>query len=299
MPDPASNPEQLDSDAKSSPADEAHVDFDVYCHECGYNIRGIESSRCPECGKNLPATQKAEPSIPWIHRKRIGNVSAFFKTVLFATFSPRKLSKDVYLHIDFRKAQKFRHWTIGVAMLWMVVLTILLHVASHYGHVNDRTIVELLEMYWPSAVFNVLALLYLILATGVPGVFFDYRDIPVNLRNNAIALSYYCTAPLTWGPVFVVAPLAVWYDSVNSYRVITHNMEITIMFAGILIPLIPAVPWAYSLARIAERITHNHQRRVAWMFIGMPVMLALLAVAIFGLIPLASFYVWVLIDTLS
>src|ERR1051326_1221584 len=40
-----------------APADPALVGFlasrDVACPKCGYNLRGVESARCPECGERL------------------------------------------------------------------------------------------------------------------------------------------------------------------------------------------------------------------------------------------------------
>jgi hypothetical protein len=294
------------SDATSDPnrpiaeADQPATGFDIYCHECGYNLRGISEPRCPECGKESPALLNAEPSIPWIHRKQIGNVRAFLKTVLFATFSPRKLSEDVYLHIDFRDAQKFRRWAIAVAMFWMIGMTITLHVAGAQGRLTDPTILNVLGMYWPSVVFNGLVLLYLILATGIPSLFFDYRDVPINLRNNAIALSYYCIAPLCWGPVVVVSSIAVMRDSLDSHRFAANNaIEITLIFVGIAGPFVPVGAGLYSLLQVAGRVLRGQTGRKVWMTIGIPMLWLLSAIVVFALIPLAGFYVWVLVDALS
>ncbi|GJM24466.1 MAG: hypothetical protein DHS20C16_08810 [Phycisphaerae bacterium] len=278
-------------------ADHAANDFDVYCHECGYNLRGISEPRCPECGKDSPALLNAESSIPWIHRKELGNVRAFLKTVLFATFSPRKLSEDVYLHIDYREARKFQRWTIAVAMVWMICTTIMLHVAAARGELTDTTIVSALEMYWPSVLFNALVLLYLMLATGIPSLFFDYRDVPINLRNNAIALSYYCCAPLTWWPLPVIISIQLFKQNPLDIKNLWVSVPLTTI--AVITPAAPIILWCFQVYRIAKRVLRGQTGRKAWMTTGIPLLWLLAAILVFGLVPLALFYAWVFIDAVS
>ncbi len=292
MADASSDPTQNDTDASQS-----YAGFDVYCHECGYNLRGIETTRCPECGKESPALQNADPRIPWIHRKSIGSVRAFLKTVLFATFSPRKLSEDVYLQIDFRDAQRFRWWTIGVAMFWVVTSTVLFFAAGPYDLYLGHIVNDLYQMVWPCVVANILILLYMILATGVPSLFFDYRDIPVNLRNNAIALSYYCIAPLTWWPLPVVVSILIFREAPIDIR--NRWIAIPLTTIAVIAPATPAILWCFQIFRIARRVLRNQTGRKAWLMMGIPILWMLAGVLVLVLIPLAVFYTWVLIDVLS
>lgn len=272
--------------------------FDIHCHECGYNLRGNESVRCPECGEASPALQNAEPRIPWIHREELGMLRAFRRTVWFATVHPRKLSQDVYLDIDFREAQRFRWWTIGAAMFWLVGLTISLYAIGPVDPVFwGSDVADFLKMYWPSAVLNVLVLIYIILATGVPSLFFDYKDLPINLRNNAIALSYYCCAPLAWWP-FPLA-LSMLILSLQPFDMKNMWLAIPLTTLMVLAPLTTVFLWCFQLSGIASRVLRNQTGRKAWLTIGTLLLWLLAAIAVFGLLPLAGFYVWVLIDALS
>jgi len=273
------------------------VALDVYCHECGYNLRGLTGTRCPECGKDSPALANAEPNIPWVHRARLGNLWAFTKTVLFASFRPRKLSQNVFLHIDFCEAKRFRRWVIAVTMFWMIGLTAFLYAIGPNNRLYDREFAELLKLYWPMALGNVLMLPFLLLATGIPSLFFDYRDLPVSLRNNAIALSYYCCAPLAWWPLPVIGGVGLLMSDPMSIE--NDMIAIPLIIAGALLPLMPIAIWSFSLLRLASRIMSDHQLRIIWMAAGIPLLWLLSVLLVFGLIPMAGFYVWVLIDALS
>jgi hypothetical protein len=48
------------------------VSHDMYCRQCGYNLRGLERESCPECGRDFrrddPATYAKKPPAPaWVH----------------------------------------------------------------------------------------------------------------------------------------------------------------------------------------------------------------------------------------
>src|SRR5688500_6888706 len=82
-------------------------DADLFCPGCGYDLRAIDSGRCPECG--LPVDRTAGVSrIPWAHRRRIGWARAYSRTVWLATFRTRKLAAEVERPVDYRAAQQFR-----------------------------------------------------------------------------------------------------------------------------------------------------------------------------------------------
>lgn len=76
-----------------SPADDAP---ELICPHCAYNLRGLPTNRCPECGETfdvaeIRARQSDQPrdAIPWDHRR---SIITFFKTWKLAAFSPRTLA---------------------------------------------------------------------------------------------------------------------------------------------------------------------------------------------------------------
>ena len=92
------------------------------CPECGYDLRGIASLQCPECGLN--ANDPNYSSIPWANRARIGRVKAFCKTALLVTFRPKRFALAVERPVDFRSAERFRWIVVLLATLPMVVLVL-------------------------------------------------------------------------------------------------------------------------------------------------------------------------------
>ena len=292
MTDAESTTDQLESNAE-----QPQMEFDVYCHECGYNLRGIVTTRCPECGTGSPALQNAKPSIPWAHRESLGNVRAFIRTVLFASFGLRKLSQNVYLPIDFAESQKFRRWTIGTTMLFAIAFVVWFQVSGVSGLLSNSFFTDLRGMIWPSVVIVCLLALYVVLATGVPSLFFDYRDVPVSLRNNAVALSYYYAAPLAWWPIPLAISVLIILQNPIDMR--TRWLAVTLTSIAFFAPLTPIVLWCFQLFRIAKRVLRGQTGRKVWLTIGIPLLWFACAILVFLLIPLAGFYTWVLVDALS
>ena len=47
---------------------------DLFCPECGYSLRGIDSvDRCPECGHGSERARLTASNIPWTYREEIEN----------------------------------------------------------------------------------------------------------------------------------------------------------------------------------------------------------------------------------
>ena len=67
---------------------------DRLCERCGYDLRDLPQERCPECGLAFDARAAPTPRIPWLRRRRVGAVVAFWQTVLMATFSPRRFAAE-------------------------------------------------------------------------------------------------------------------------------------------------------------------------------------------------------------
>src|SRR5579862_9904362 len=109
-----------------SPASIAET-ADRFCHHCGYNLRGIASTTCPECGLSIGAADVFV--IPWENRKKFGRFSTFLRTAALATFRPERFSTAIGAPIDDRPARRFR--------LIVLLLTALPIVATFIATILD------------------------------------------------------------------------------------------------------------------------------------------------------------------
>lgn len=95
---------------------------ELYCVHCGYNLHGIESTRCPECGQEFDRAAASTSRIPWMHRREIGRAKAWWRTVWLATFKTSVLASSVAAPVPYADAQRF--WLINVVLVLLPVSTL-------------------------------------------------------------------------------------------------------------------------------------------------------------------------------
>jgi hypothetical protein len=181
----------------------------LYCPACGYDLRGLSSDRCPECGLTIDATRSG--IIPWERRKSLGYFQSFFRTLVKATVSPTRLARATGSPMDVRSARLFR-WIVRVLVIVPVVALFIFAVARNGGidalaTVGDPARVSLGGFWEPLFLWTVGATLWpvlpigfvfsIILATGISHWFFMKR-LESARRNRAMALSFYLSSPLGW-----------------------------------------------------------------------------------------------------
>ena len=98
------------------------------CAACGYDLRGLEQFRCPECGLEFDPSRLPRADIPWLKRGDIltdanatGGVNplfAYWRTVWLVLARPRRLGEMVWQDVDVDAAEtaRFRWVTIGIAL---------------------------------------------------------------------------------------------------------------------------------------------------------------------------------------
>lgn len=122
----------------------ASLAHDAYCPACGYNVRGLDGCRCPECGKGFDPAELSASQIPWTQRGQVGRVRAFWRTVWFATFRAKQMTAGGAGELDRAAARRFR--LVCEVMLAILFCTVLL--------MMDRQAVSsgsLQTMFWSSA----------------------------------------------------------------------------------------------------------------------------------------------------
>jgi hypothetical protein len=203
QPDPESSPSSLPQET-------------LYCPQCGYDLRGIgDTRRCPECGLTIDWNELADSRIPWVHRRQIGRVRAYGRTLWLATVHTRSLSRETHRPVSYGDAQRFRIVTSVIAAIVpaVAVAVSLLNDRGLGGSLggfdpfggppNRQPIPGLLDLTLPWAagamippILPVCVWLFVFAAAGVPSYWFHPRRLPIVKQNRAVALSHYACAPL-------------------------------------------------------------------------------------------------------
>ena len=194
-----------------SPAETAD---DLLCGKCGYNLRGVPSNRCPECGQEFDPRHLISDLIPWEQRRYIGRFRAFRRTAWMASFRPKELAAKLDWPVDRRAARRF----LG----WVVVIEIVAIYAAGYSakqlwpflwetngrYKADPDSWDWLPNPWSVAVMLAAIVLWLALLTPITAFFFRRQNLPVERQNRVTAISLYTCAPLTWIALALLAGTA-------------------------------------------------------------------------------------------
>ena len=223
------------STPSSRPRIDAAPDADPLCPQCGYNLRGLDAGRCPECGLPAGSASVARTAIPWAYRQTLGWLPAYRRTAWLATVNPRKFATEVDNPAGYRDALRFRLLTCLLATVPVSVVGV--GIMAWYGsagfltllspylinglmHMTEETLDPTIPwaftfaIPWESGatlpgVLPAALFLAAVLVSGVASYAFHPRRLPVVRQNRAVALSHYASAPLVLLPVPAAAFMVV------------------------------------------------------------------------------------------
>ena len=191
-----------------APVPPSPPELDLFCPACGYSLRGIDSELCPECGFKVDRSGAAVSRIPWEHRRRLGRVRAYWRTLWMPS---RAIAADVVRPVDYRDARRFQLVTVLIASLPLAAMAALPIPDALYKGLGGAF------STWPVAlppgwaidlglpvlagaglrvVVPVAVVLFFLAMTGVASYFFHPPHLTVVQQNRAIAMSYYACTPL-------------------------------------------------------------------------------------------------------
>jgi len=306
------------ADAVNFSADAAPQRF---CPDCGYDLRGITSDRCPECGFKIDDASMAASPIPWVHRRRIGRARAFWRTLLLTTFRPKRLAGAAAMPVDYREAQRFRRWIIILTSLPFIAAIL---ITRHFGAAD--AIGSIVQIYsypsgypggvtprfsWmdPAFCWSAGAILWPVLPVGVlitfalitaaPSYWFHPASLPIVRQNRAVAISAYLCGPLLWIALLVCAALGVmalmWAKSADEPS-LQWTLELLLVLMGLAaLALVLLLGW--NTMRVLSRTTRPSMGRFILAGLVFPVC-ALLAIVIgLGVFPSFAGFIWLMIDS--
>src|SRR5947209_8529114 len=97
---------------------------DIFCVECGYDLRGLASARCPECGIELDRGAMGRSRLKWARRKTIGRVPAYLATVWSVIARTRRVADEVAGPVSLDDAREFARVTALLAWLGPAALAV-------------------------------------------------------------------------------------------------------------------------------------------------------------------------------
>jgi len=270
------------------------IEFDVFCQECSYNLRGLTGDRCPECGDSLAGLRSRVSGLPWTHRREAGRLKAYWKTVYLVVFRRKRFCSEMIRPVDYADGQRFRWVTILHVIVPVVVFLATLAVRPRgrlffLTHLNELSGAVRASLPWSLLVFPVLCILFLAGGTGIPSYFFHPRELPVELQNRAIAMSYYAQAALA----FAIVPLGCLIAASALPPPFEPSATWLICFAAALFGVLFFVLWS-DLFHIAWRVMPGHRGRATMMAIVLPFLWLILGLLVFVVLPLVVLYVYLL-----
>ena len=269
----------------------------LICPECAYELRGITSDRCPECGLVIDRATLSASRLPWEHRFVIGRVRAYWRTNLLVLFHQRQLACEMNWPVSFRDAQRFRHLTVLLAWMpaggWIVAFYLSRFGFPIAGEPHGSTLGWALQIG-----LLVLALfacwLVLLGWTGALSYFFRPRQLPVVLQNRAVALSYYTCAPLAWlitpAVVFAIARVPLWVPWYT--REPLFWLELV---GGAIVLMIVLACWVRAAA-LMRRIARSSPIRIMALIAYLPIAWSLIAGLAWLLVAGATFLALVIMS---
>ena len=278
-----------------APPDAQASVLDLFCQKCGYNLRGNESERCPECGAAVDLDALSQPQIPWVYRKARGSFRSYWQTVWLVMFRPRRLHEEMSRTVSEEHARKFRR----VTFLHVVVpLAVVFDGGYFVGVISGAFALNLpvaLAVCAGSAAALACVWLFLWAISSIAGDFLRDDRISAEMQHRAVGLSYYTCAPMVWMPL--VGLINVIVQIPGKGLILGSAFEAAaILIAGSL-PVILLGWWVHSLMALAryvlqlspwEQVRFEATQIILWLGT---------AIATLAILPLAILYLLAVVSS--
>ncbi|MEP0847902.1 MAG: hypothetical protein HRF50_13915 [Phycisphaerae bacterium] len=222
----------------------------TYCPDCGYDLRGSSTARCPECGLGLEFIEGDIPLLPWARRREIGRLRAYWRTWLLVSVRRKRFYRALLQPLSHADAQRFRY----VTLLHALVPFVLVLPAWAYAHPPTFRAMTGEFGWWFPIPWLVGLAAALVVLTGVPAGFLRPRGASVRQQNRAIALCRYACAPLALVPIPFILFIFVLLPRIS----VPARNTLTSLAVAVAVLLVGS--WLVALREIAWRLTHSQRK---------------------------------------
>jgi len=248
----------------TAPAQELWNDDDIFCPQCSYNLHGLTSERCPECGLDIDFEGLKTSQIPWVDRRARGRLKAYLQTVQMVLFRRPKFHEEIIRPVSYLQARSFRLTTVWIVFMSVVIVSLLSYLSEYSGRFEKMTSGQFAEHGVNAAVLLGSFFLFLLAATSVPSYFFHSPHIPPQRKKRAVALSYYSCAPLSWIPLLALLCIpAHFIGSSLGGRNALGMIFLTISWS---LPFLIPLSWLIALVQLAKMTLNRSTVSLASLF---------------------------------
>jgi hypothetical protein len=290
------------------------LETDRYCIGCGYNLRGIASDRCPECGLETGAGGGSQ--VPWEGRNWLGFFTALRRTSAEVIFRPARLVNAMATPVNPSSAWGFR---LTISFLGALPAAILLGVAIWIkGGTEFLSLWDPPQIYWPPTlpypkfwevpllwsagstrgiVLPIGFFLTLLLMSASPRVWLRIAGVPAQLRSRAGALCGYLCAPLAFLVIPTVAVALTWLTNDPNTSHLWPFQEAALTL-GIVSLLLIGIAFLSSTLRFIRAASRCGLTRLT--AVGVGILATWLMALVIGMVlfPILAGLIWVIIDSL-
>ncbi len=255
----------------------------LLCPDCAYDLRGLTSDQCPECGFNLAPLRRQESLLPWRRRTEIGRFRGFWLTLWVVSAHPRRLAIEVVAQQPLSEARRF--WLI----VWLhLTLVFLLGVTG--AAVSIITAVRTLFTETNAWLLGGLAFVFPVWLWQLPGLatyLLQTHRVPEEHERRSAVLSIYVWAILIWALPSIISFMIAGIVSAQRG---TGAIGPSFAAVGLCLLTPPVVFMQRRLYVVCRRLLHLGRFAAAWRI----VCIQLAAVALFAVLILFPLGVWYL-----
>jgi hypothetical protein len=261
--------------AQFDPSREVPDEYEVFCESCGYSLAGLATDHCPECGGKFDPADLPFARIPWLHRRRLGKVTAYLRTVRLVCLHPAAFARELCrpVRISAADARGFRLATIRLLTIFALFVALAAIAFAAIRVYQIRIVARQTTTLTPAdLVFISLSALaavgavhmFLRLATDMP--LFIWKGHPSLKPAELSPVHQYASAPLALAPFAVV--LFVYLIYLREASMLAARKLFTQMATAEAV-IVPLWLWAVALVLMAVS-TRAKPRRLLLMAAYLP-----------------------------
>lgn len=257
-------------------------DAELHCPECGYDLRATEAGRCPECGSAFDRAAMSQSRIAWEHRRSIGRMRAWWRTIWQATFRVKQLADSISAPVDGYAARRF--WLINALLAYLPFSVLLAFFGEEWREqaaLDANGFLSLggvwqMDLFMPirsayaiAGLSYVFSMVFVLTITAGQTYLLQMAPLPRESQNRAASLGLYASGAYIGAAVFASAGSVVVLTILLPMMVSSNADAAFGAAAGALGVLFFGAIWVGNL-RLYRRVTRAGALRSLLIAIAMP-----------------------------